>query len=257
MLNLENKTTELIQLIEEAVHHPYLLNYIDKPEIDKVKLSLILELFTKSDLPEKKKKDTILAAMLVQIALDTHERVSLSVSVREDPMELKSRQLTILAGDYFSGLYYSILAGIGEVSFIKYLSGGIKDINEHKIMLYQADFHQPGELLKTLEMIESGILLQAADALGESSTKAFLSKILLCKRLIEEKKLCLQDEGSYALQHLETLLGASGSGNKAEKADIIKFLDSTTASIIQELHSSSFDIEAKKDFISKLEQRAK
>ena len=65
-------------------------------------------------------KDTyITAIMLMYIALDTHDNVSnTNVMMRT---VYKCNQLTVLAGDYYSGLYYKLLAKLGDIKMIKVL----------------------------------------------------------------------------------------------------------------------------------------
>ena len=65
--------------------------------------------------------------------LDTHDDVS---NTLEDENSMKTRQFTILAGDYYSGLYYKVLAEVCNTEMIKKLSEGVKTINEHKVTIY-------------------------------------------------------------------------------------------------------------------------
>ncbi|PLT28329.1 heptaprenyl diphosphate synthase component 1 [Peribacillus deserti] len=252
MLNLENNTTELKKIIEEAINHPYLLEYIDKPEIDLVKLEFLMVLFNQTDMTDREKKQTVLAAMLVQMALDTHEKVTLSIPGEDTSDFLKSRQLTILAGDYFSGLYYSILAGLEKVDYISCLAAGIKDVNENKIKLYQAVHTNAAELIDSIKAIEAALVCKAADACAQPSYKQLFSDILLIKRLYDEKNYCSQGLKTIVLNQIEDYLAAH-----EPSTDILGFIDSQIASVFSGLQQSSVNHEIKTRFISKFDKLAK
>src|SRR5574339_191225 len=97
-------------LITNRISHPYLKQFIQTPNIDEDKLLLIISMLDQHGLTKLEMKDFVVTTILIQIALDTHELVSNTTNPIEKESSLKSRQLTVLAGDYFSGLYYKILA---------------------------------------------------------------------------------------------------------------------------------------------------
>ena len=59
-----------------------------------------------------------LATSLVQLGLDTHDLVTASNDVKEKKAA-RSRQLKVLAGDYFSARFYHLLAQAGQIDMIK------------------------------------------------------------------------------------------------------------------------------------------
>ncbi len=118
------------------LRHPYFINYIEEPFIDEEKIALLYGALKGANLHIEQIEHYVVTIMLVQIALDTHERVS-NKAGEEANESHKRRQLTVLAGDYYSGLYYYLLSMNRDIVLIRALAEGIKEINEHKIMLYQ------------------------------------------------------------------------------------------------------------------------
>ena len=109
MLETENKMVQMKETIERYVLHPYLRKYIISPSIDEDKLLMLISIVEELDLSPIEKDTYVIAIMLMYIALDTHDDVS---NTLEDENSMKTRQLTILAGDYYSGLYYKVLAKV-------------------------------------------------------------------------------------------------------------------------------------------------
>ncbi|WP_249899615.1 heptaprenyl diphosphate synthase component 1 [Paenibacillus sp. PK3_47] len=72
---------------------------------------------------------------LVQLALDTHESIDRS-SEQPGGDAMRSRQLKVLAGDYFSSWFYRLLARSGQIEMIGILSTAIAEFNVMKAGLY-------------------------------------------------------------------------------------------------------------------------
>lgn len=77
-----------------------------------------------------------LATSLVQLAMDTHDRID-TISGERREVEMRSRQLNVLAGDYFSSRFYQLLAHAGKIEMIGKLSGAVSEVNARKMTLYE------------------------------------------------------------------------------------------------------------------------
>jgi heptaprenyl diphosphate synthase len=202
--DIQTKLAEMKELIEQRAYHPYLINNIKAPLIDEDKILLLLSIFDQLNLTDIEKNTYITATMLIQLALDTHDFVSTD-SINED---LKGQQLTVLAGDYFSGLYYKHLASINNVSLIRELSQGIKDINEQKILLHeQHQINDMDQLLNRLKIIEGALFEKIADFFHVSIWNEFTMNFLLVNRLLREKEKFLMTDSSIGFDAVKGLNG--------------------------------------------------
>ncbi|AEI41340.1 heptaprenyl diphosphate synthase component 1 [Paenibacillus mucilaginosus] len=78
-----------------------------------------------------------LVTSLVQVGLDTHDGVSVNSDIKEQKAA-RSRQLKVLAGDYFSSRFYHLLAQAGRIDLVGVLSEAICEANRLKMNLYLA-----------------------------------------------------------------------------------------------------------------------
>lgn len=164
------------------------MRYIDTPVIDEDKLSILYSILNRTNLHIEKKQRYALTIMLVQVALDTHEKVSDKSDVEATDL-LKRRQLTALAGDYYSGLYYFLLAQQHDIRLIRILAKGIKEINEQKIRLHQRLNFSAEDVVRSIEIIESALIQKTCSYFAIANFDQFASNFLARQRIKREFSL--------------------------------------------------------------------
>lgn len=122
-----------------------------------------------------------LATSLVQLALDTHDLVTASSDIKEKKAA-RSRQLKVLAGDYFSSRFYHLLAQAGQIDMIKQLAGAICEVNRLKMNTYmkmkQLKLTAEDYIHQTVE-IKSQLFLSFSEFMSEAYDSAW-PDILRC-----------------------------------------------------------------------------
>lgn len=200
------RLSEVKGRIEQKVLHPYLMKFIKTPYIDEDKLLLLISIMDQLELSDKQRENYALATMLIQIALDTHEQIS-NEKINEIP-QITSRQLTVLAGDYYSGLYYKLLADSEDIFMINVLAGGIKEVNEHKISVFQQEFDGIEKLMASIKIIESSLITKIIDYFQVHVWYEIVSNILLVKRLLSEKNRYSQTGSSQLFEAMKKIVFA-------------------------------------------------
>lgn len=200
MHDIRQNFKSIKEKVEKSVFDEYLLQFIAMPVIDEDKLLILLSILDRLDLSLSEIENFAISTMLVQIALDTHETISKTSEYE------KSRQLTVLAGDYFSGLYYKLLADSEDILMIKALSEGIKEVNENKVSIYQHESPEVEKIMTSIKLIESSLLTKLSEYFKVDLWNDFLANLLLFKRLLHEKSQFGREEGSILFEALKKVI---------------------------------------------------
>jgi heptaprenyl diphosphate synthase len=168
-------TTEFYQRVRE----PYVQRFIPEPVMNPTQAGIILTMLDRSGAEINDRHSVALSALLVQAAMDTHDRIGIMETTSE--IERKQRQLTVLAGDYFSSLYYRLLAECGEGKFIKVFSRAIQEINEAKMRVTEAD--SESEAMEHFMIVRSALTTHLAAFLGFASSIPSIRRLYLLQCL--------------------------------------------------------------------------
>lgn len=181
---MERELQQLKQQIKEKVRHAFLLQHIDNPEIDEFKLYFLQQILNKTTLAPKVKEQLIITTMLVQIALDIHEQIP-DYKGEQSPSINVEGQLSILAGDYYSGLYYYLLAEIEEREYITVLATAIKHINELKMELYYLNDNKIENYLNIKKEIHITLIKYIAEHVQVKEELPVMAELSLLSYMIQ------------------------------------------------------------------------
>lgn len=190
MINLHTSNVEvehLKRMIIKKLEHSYLDKYIKKPAIDQYKLTILYHTVDQTNLSESQKENYIITTMSVQTALDTHELVPILTQTNESNDTKTSRQLQVLAGDYFSSLYYLLLSETEEIKLIQTFATAVKEINELKMKRYYKEVNSFEEFVAIEQKIDSLLFTQLAEFLNVSFITMINESLIITNKLVREK----------------------------------------------------------------------
>lgn len=231
--------------IENHMKNYYLDLHLRKPCISTERLNVLLKIFGNNTAYGKKNSTYIITTMLVQAALDTHDSIAVRNTEAEGEQASKDTQLTVLAGDYYSGLYYLLLSESEDIEFIRILADAIKEINELKIELYHMRISTFEEFSSLYEKISGFIIVQAAAFAGiDEDSRKWICRYLEAISYINEM-LDFEESGEQAIYNLwlaersDVSLADYEAGRKRRMTELAGELGSHTDGMLDSLYAEA------------------
>ncbi|MET1030356.1 heptaprenyl diphosphate synthase component 1 [Domibacillus tundrae] len=234
MREWQKEQKALLEEIDRACRQPFLNKIIGVPSINPLRAAALMLAFTDEDRKNANVQKQITAAVLIQLALDTHDMIP---SVTEEMTQ--KNQLIVLAGDYFSGMYYRTLAEAGCIHWVGILAGAVKKVNEAKTSLHRHKLESEEAIFRAVQTIEGDIIgsvyakNEADEAVGHAARQ-----LLAADRLFREKEQPFIV--FHALEHVlgneQHVIGAIEQQLEQIRLNInecIKNIDSYSAAVIQ------------------------
>lgn len=151
-IQIHSKITLLEIDVLQTLHQRTLNKYTAGPSIDRARLFFLLLPFFDGKPWSSEMEDSAKTVAIVYAALHAHDQVK-----EESPVS-KSQQLTVLAGDFYSGIYYQLLSNSNNIRLIQSLASGIISVSEKKASLYEKTAMSAAGVESAATVIETQLL---------------------------------------------------------------------------------------------------
>ncbi|MFD0680925.1 MULTISPECIES: heptaprenyl diphosphate synthase component 1 [unclassified Paenibacillus] len=194
------------EMARKYIEYDMIQTHTELPQFPEFRTKLLYVFLSKHSTMSSYSELFSLVTALVQVGLDTHDMVSVTNQVKE-MKAARSRQLKILAGDYFSSRFYYLLSHAGHIDLIRIISHAICEANRMKINMYQLMKQlklSADEYVKRTVEIRTQLYLAFAGYMEESVNGAW-PEIL---RLFTQCEVLLQEiSSSETAQHFRESWG--------------------------------------------------
>lgn len=185
----------------KAVRQRTLDQLTEGPFVKEARLFFLLLPFFNGEQWSDKMETSARTVAIVYAALHAHDRV------KEEMPISKEQQLTVLAGDFYSGIYYQLLAEGKNIEMVQKLATAIIQVSEKKASFHELALQQPEQVEETAIVIETALLNAFYKENGFGHYKQLMEQSLLYIRFAEELEALKKGEFSYLLRLLsETLI---------------------------------------------------
>jgi heptaprenyl diphosphate synthase len=185
------KTYRIPEIAQKYVDHDIIQAHTALPDFPDARLRLLYAFLNEQEPHKTHSELYTLVVSLVQLGMDTHDLIDTDLERRTEP-EMRSRQLKVLAGDYFSATFYQLLSQAGQIDMISKISGAVSEVNRLKVNLYvrMRQLKMSAEEYLSLTVQLKATLFEIFSGVLEGSLSHGWSEILngvcRCEALVDE-----------------------------------------------------------------------
>lgn len=219
----------------KAVRQRTLDQLTEGPFVKEARLFFLLLPFFNGEQWSDKMETSARTVAIVYAALHAHDRV------KEEMPISKEQQLTVLAGDFYSGIYYQLLAEGKNIEMVQKLATAIIQVSEKKASFHELALQQPEQVEETATVIETALLNAFYVENGFGHYKQLMEQSLLYIRYTEELEALKKGEFSYLLK----LLSGSLIHSTFIERWLVDRLEALGNEILQSINDCELDFELK------------
>lgn len=150
---IHSKITSMEIDVLRAVKQRTLEKFTEGPSVERARLFFLLLPFFDEKQWSGEIEATAKTVSIVYAALHAHDQV------KENALATKKQQLTVLAGDFYSGIYYQMLANLNNITMIQRLATAIIKVSEKKASFHDGIVRSSEEIDHSVQQIESELLI--------------------------------------------------------------------------------------------------
>ncbi|WP_424766073.1 heptaprenyl diphosphate synthase component 1 [Paenibacillus sp. sgz302251] len=129
------KPYRITEITQKYTKYDMIQTHTELPELSDSRLRALYAFLDQQPSVSKHSELFTVVTSLVQLGMDTHDLIDTDEEKRTEP-EMRSRQLKVLAGDYFSARFYQLLAQAGQIDMVSKISSAVSEVNRLKVNLY-------------------------------------------------------------------------------------------------------------------------
>lgn len=197
---IQSKIISMEVEVMDAVRQRTLDQFTEGPSVKESRLFFLLLPFFDGKNWSPEIESSAKTVSIVYAALHAHDQV------REDVPIIKEQQLTVLAGDLYSGIYYQMLVNSKNIAMVQQLASAIIQVSERKASFFEEAIRSVEEIEEAITVIETELLLSFYRFYDFSEYTLLAKQTLIYLRYTDELKHLQSKNYTHFLRELNSNL---------------------------------------------------
>lgn len=197
---IQSKIISMEIEVLNAVRQQTLDQFTEGPSVKESRLFFLLLPFFGGKTWSAEIESSAKTVSIVYAALHAHDQI------REDAPIIKEQQLTVLAGDLYSGIYYQMLVNSKNIGMVQQLASAIIQVSEKKTSFFEEAIRPIEKIEEAIITIETELLMSFYTFYGYTEYESLAKQALLYLRYADELKRLQSKDYTHFLRELNANL---------------------------------------------------